>query len=463
MAMAHTSAMRRRAKDRRGRATRVGLAAGIGAAGAAIAVLGASQPAQANYPGPPPDLPTGGVTPFGLYEDAPVGCPTTAPAGTIPVGTNVTDLCEKAVRMAPTAKAAAAIRYAFSKLGAEYDQANRSSINPPIFDCSSFVARAYDAADAFIYKDGAVKRWYRPDYSFSWTGAYMPTAYTGSNLQRLGGGTTLQPGDVLIQFDGSTPANSAGNAGHAQMYIGDGRVIQSGGSHPDSLVNVAARGNYLSNEWLFRYGSTPTEEPIFTKWTALGGAAGLAGSPTAAQEAAAGDARLRRFERAWIFWSPRTAAQEVHGGILLRYLQTGRETGALGLPTSDERDGKVTGSKVSTFQGGAVYWSPATGVNEVFGEIGKGYATAGAEGSALGLPTGREEAGPFVGSRQQRFAGGSIYFSPSTGAQPVVGVLDTQYRQGITATWIGLPSAPARTAAVAGGTVQDFQRGRLYH
>ena len=450
-------------RGRRGsRATRllVSVAAGIG--GAAAVMLVGSQPAQANYPGPPPDAPADTVAPLGLYEDAPAACPTTAPAGTIPGGTNVKDLCEKAVRQAPTAKAGAALRYAFSMLGARYSQSNRSSINPPVFDCSSFVARAYDAADAFIYKNGTTKRWYRPDYTFSWTGAYMPAAYTGSNLQRLGGATTLQPGDVLVQFNGSDPAGSAGNAGHAQMYIGDGLVIQSGGSHPASLVNVAARGNYLSNEWLFRYGSTAAEEPIFTKWTALGGAAGLAGSPLGAQEDGAGDSTLRRYQKAWIFFSPGTGAREVHGGILLRYLQTGREAGPLGMPTSDEMAGKVAGSRVNTFTGGAIYWAASTGVNEVFGEIGKRYLGLGADGSALGLPTASEEAGPFPGTRQQRFTGGSILFSPGTGAHPISGPIEARYRQSGVAAAIGLPTSAARSAAASGAVVQDFQRGTVY-
>jgi hypothetical protein len=69
----------------------------------------------------------------------------------------------------------------------------------------------------------------------------------------------MVPGDIIIQFNGSNPANSAGNAGHAQMYlgtIGGSRLVihSSGGG-----LKVVKYGNgWFSNEWHFRYKSLTT-------------------------------------------------------------------------------------------------------------------------------------------------------------------------------------------------------------
>jgi hypothetical protein len=98
---------------------------------------------------------------------------------------------------------------------------------------------------------------------FGWTGAYTESATAGTNLVRMAPNTPLRAGDILIQFDGSNPANSAGNNGHAQIYLGmhkfNGRrsaaplVIQSSGR---LNIKTYSWGNgWFGNEWHFRYHS----------------------------------------------------------------------------------------------------------------------------------------------------------------------------------------------------------------
>lgn len=423
---------------------------------ATLAALSAS-PAAANQPDPPDMVRSLSV------ETAPAACPTTAPAGTFPVGTNVKTLCERAVAKAPTEAAAAAIRYMFANLGAPYSQGNRYSVNPPVYDCSSFVARGYTAAGAKILKGTREATWVG---TFGWTGAYMPSAYEGTNLTRMavapGDLTKLLPGDVLIQFSGSTPAGSLGNNGHAQVYLGDGLVIQSGGSHPRSLVNVTRHENSFSNEWYFRYGATPDTDPFYDKWMELGGATGVAGNPVGPARTDTRGAMSREYERARIYWSKETGVAAVYGGILQLYAAMGYEKSVLGLPTSDETDRAVKGSRGNTFQNGLILWSPSTSAQVVYGAIASKYVALGAEKSPLGLPRTGEIAGPFPGSRLNSFQGGAILWSAATGAHDIQGGMAQRYYNVAVVQTLGLPTSSERPAKRAGVVVQDFQRGVMY-
>ncbi len=231
----------------------------VGATACAVAgtaVIGSATPAAANYPEPPEG--SVGIQAY-LNETAPAGCPTRAPAGTMRAGGEVHSMCLQASAAAPSREAAGAIRYAFRYLGASYSQGNRDSVNPPVFDCSSMVGRAYRSAGAMIknYRTGETWKFYP---LFGWTGAYTPDYYANTNLVRVSGAHLL-PGDIIIQFDGSDPSNSAGNAGHAQMYIGNGLIIQSGGGRPSNL-NVSRFGNFsFSNAWYFRFKSPNGAQP----------------------------------------------------------------------------------------------------------------------------------------------------------------------------------------------------------
>lgn len=237
----------------------VGASVGGVAGALLLASTVAASPALANYPEPP----EGGVSVQAYRSEvAPAGCPTYAPSGTIRTGGDVHAICVQASNSAPTREAAGAIRYAFAHLGAAYSQSNRDSVNPWVFDCSSMVGRAYRAAGGKIknYRTGSVSSFYP---MMGWTGAYIPSYYSGTNLTRVSK-ANLRPGDIIIQFDGPDPSQSAGNAGHAQIYLGGGRIIQSGGGRPSNL-NVSSFGNYsFSNAWYFHYNSLGGTPPPVT-------------------------------------------------------------------------------------------------------------------------------------------------------------------------------------------------------
>src|SRR5207244_11520967 len=74
-----------------------------------------------------------------------------------------------------------------------------------------------------------------------------------------------------------------------------------------------------------------------------------------------------------------------HGAILGKWQSLGAERSFLSYPTSDES--AANGGRYSTFQGGVVYWSPATGAHEVHAAILAKWLSLGAERSFLGFAT----------------------------------------------------------------------------
>ena len=112
-----------------------------------------------------------------------------------------------------------------------------------------------------------------------------------------------------------------------------------------------------------------------------------------------------------IFWSPATGARSLQGGFRGYYRGFGPE-GPLGLPTGEQRNGRVSGSRVQGFQAGAIYWSPGTGMHAVSGLISREYGALGTERSRLGLPISE----PFAvsGGVQQKFEHGRLTLSHRT-------------------------------------------------
>ncbi|WP_425560251.1 LGFP repeat-containing protein, partial [Kineococcus glutinatus] len=109
-------------------------------------------------------------------------------------------------------------------------------------------------------------------------------------------------------------------------------------------------------------------------------------------------------------WSPATGAQLVKGAIRDRWGALGWELGPLGFPVTGEVP--VRGGAFTAFQGGSVYWSPATGAQLVKGAIRDAWAAQRWELGRLGFPASEEQVVP--GGVRQRFEGGAMTYSWST-------------------------------------------------
>ncbi|WP_026532155.1 hypothetical protein, partial [Arthrobacter sp. H41] len=116
-----------------------------------------------------------------------------------------------------------------------------------------------------------------------------------------------------------------------------------------------------------------------------------------------------------ILWSPATGAHPTYGGIGARWRSMGFENGVLGYPVTGEICGLKDGGCYQKFQGGDILWSPTTGAHPTYGAIGARWRSMGAENGAFGYPLTGETCGLPDGGCSQRFQGGTINFSLSRG------------------------------------------------
>jgi uncharacterized protein with LGFP repeats len=124
--------------------------------------------------------------------------------------------------------------------------------------------------------------------------------------------------------------------------------------------------------------------------------------------------RCRDFEGGSIYWSQATGAHEVHGEIRVKWAQRGGER-SLGLPLTDELGTPDGRGRFNHFEGGSIYWTPETGAHDVRGAIRDKWEELGWERSRLGYPTSDQRQHGEILSNE--FEGGAIVWTQSTGAE----------------------------------------------
>jgi uncharacterized protein with LGFP repeats len=200
-------------------------------------------------------------------------------------------------------------------------------------------------------------------------------------------------------------------------------------------------------------------DPINQEYQALGGANSFLGLPTSPELSGPNGGIYRDYQGGAIYYTAATGAHEVHGAIYGHYLALGGPSSFLGYPTSDE-SAAANGGRFSAFQGGRIYWSSATGAHEVHGAILGEYLALGGSGSLLGFPTSDESPGP-NGGRFNTFQYGNVDWTPSTGAHEVHGAILTKYLSlGGAGGFLGYPTHDE--AAAGAGRVSTFQYGNVY-
>ena len=161
-----------------------------------------------------------------------------------------------------------------------------------------------------------------------------------------------------------------------------------------------------------------------------------------------------------IMWSPAVGAHTVHGDIRRDWANHGYENGVLGYPVSEEICESTKPGCRQEYQGGTSYWSPSTGAKTVIGGIRSRYVEQGGAGGYLGYPLDNEVCGQPGGGCYQWFQGGLIFWSPATGAQPVRGGIKAKY-EAMGWHWgsLGYPASPE--VCSAGECVQTFRGGYI--
>ena len=211
--------------------------------------------------------------------------------------------------------------------------------------------------------------------------------------------------------------------------------------------------------WSPKTGARVVGPAMKAIWSSAGGATGPLGLPSTDEFDGPGDSRTQVFQGGQVL---RTSAdgRVVWGGIHAAWVAAGGLTGPLGVPTSAEEPDAGQG-RVQRFHGGLVSWSGSTGAHVVWGAIGSRWAATGSEGGPLGYPTGPERS---VGSgRVQSFQHGSIYWSAATGAHSVTGAIAATWQAHGGATGVlGFPTSDELPGPGAVGRVSHFQGAVLY-
>ncbi|SFT44250.1 Pregnancy-associated plasma protein-A [Arthrobacter sp. ov118] len=216
--------------------------------------------------------------------------------------------------------------------------------------------------------------------------------------------------------------------------------------------------------WSPASGAFATWGAIRATWASLGYEKGRLGYPTGKETCGlVNGGCYQTFQGGTIHWSSATGAVATWGGIRATWASVGYEKGKLGYPTAKETCGLVNGGCSQTFQGGTIHWSPATGAFATWGGIRGTWGSLSAEKGKLGYPTGKETCGLINGGCYQTFQGGTIHWSPATRAYATWG--------GIRATWaslsfekgkLGYPTGKETCGLINGGCYQKFQGGTIH-
>lgn len=157
------------------------------------------------------------------------------------------------------------------------------------------------------------------------------------------------------------------------------------------------------------------------KWALLGWEKSPNGYPTTDESnAQSGHGRFNNFQHGTIIWKSGThEAFSVYGDIYGKWGKYKWDVGELGFPLTDECGVPCGIGRFNHFEGGSIYWTPSTGAHVVKGAIRSAWASQGWEKSRLQYPLSDEQVTNTTGGqgRHQLFQGGEVYWTPDGGAK----------------------------------------------
>jgi hypothetical protein len=295
------------------------------------------------------------------------------------------------------------------------------------------------------------------------TGVTPPSAtgpFAATNLPAAG--TTLAPGASLVISVAYTPTTGADNGKtDADQLV----VTSDAGSVTVPLTGVALTGEPVltltpstldfgivpvgqSVTRSFTVTNTGTVPLTITKAKAPSGIYSTADPLSEGQSLQPGDSIQQSVTYTPASAYPATAAYLITGNdgqgeqtvsltgnmdpIAVYYQELGGSRGSyLSDPVTGEYQ-TANGGMAQDFRGGSIYWSPATGAHAVHGVILSHYKALGGPASSLGYPTTDETGTPDGIGRYNHFDGGnglgaSIYWTPNTGAWAVQGAIRAEW------------------------------------
>ncbi|MCF6737389.1 hypothetical protein E9565_19895 [Blastococcus sp. KM273129] len=201
---------------------------------------------------------------------------------------------------------------------------------------------------------------------------------------------------------------------HPIVLLHDGPPVNYRQNTIEALGRIIE--SYQSRGYVFTdpAGQQFDASAIAMHYNALGGPASVLGEPLISQTPTPDvEGAYGHFEGGSIYWSPGTGAHEIRGPIYSLWADLGWENSFLGFPATDRIPTPNVDGAYNHFQGGSIYWSPDTGAHEIHGPIYDTWATLGWENSALGFPTSDEY--DIDGGRRSDFQNGYITWTPSDG------------------------------------------------
>lgn len=151
---------------------------------------------------------------------------------------------------------------------------------------------------------------------------------------------------------------------------------------------------------------------------------------------------------------------KVYGAIGAKWASLGGAAGFLGEPLTDETGTPDGVGRFNHFVGGSIYWTPATGAWSVHGAIRDKWAALGWERSIYGYPL--EDEGDLGDGRGRygNFQGGTIFWSGQTGAFGMHGEVMPKWLT--VKKWIGYPVSDETTAPDGQGHYVHCEFGSIY-
>ncbi len=151
--------------------------------------------------------------------------------------------------------------------------------------------------------------------------------------------------------------------------------------------------------------------------------------------------------------------------ILQKWEELGGKAGILGSPETDEQTCPDGVGHYIHFAGGSIYWTPETGAHAIYGAIRDKWASLGWENCEfLGYPVTDETGTPDGIGRFNHFAkGGSIYWTPERGAFEIHGPIRDKWESlGWEAGELGYPISDVLMADDKESLVTHFQNGSIH-
>ena len=209
------------------------------------------------------------------------------------------------------------------------------------------------------------------------------------------------------------------------------------GSCGAGLAEKRAFGRY--EDGAFAHNARLSDEctlggAILAKYQQFGGPSGSLGHCLTDELAASdGAGRYAHFQGGSIYWTPATGAHAVQGAVRERWWRLQTEQGGLGYPLSDELVASDGIGRFSRFESGEIHFSPSTGAHDIRGPILVEWVRQGAERGRLGYPLTGEYDVPE--GRQSTFQGGSLRFNRSLNQVEVIAPVGTSSGNPVTSTF----------------------------